>query len=146
MTEAESLLDDLEAMTLTPAEWEDVRAELTGLDASDPGQVRLSQIVFEARVRQRFHAGRASSTLPPTKQTSALPWVGLVCAALLLVVGGMLGGGLVLFGVLVLSLGVFGVALAGSRVAHRRRDEPESEPPVAMPASVRDAVQRLRTH
>ena len=106
-----------------------------------------SQVVFEARVQARFQAGRAASTLPPTKQTSALPWVGLVCGALVLVVGGALGGGPVFVAVALLGLFVFGIALAGSRVAHRSGAEAArqpAEPAEPVPAAVVARIDELR--
>lgn len=147
MSTVTDLFDELDRMRLAPDDWESVRAELAELDPDRPDETAVTQIVFEARVQQRFHGGRAASTLPPTKQTSALPWVGLVCAGVLLGVGGALGGGIVLAGVAALGVFVFGIALAGSRVAHRRGtsvDEEPREPPAPMPPSVRAVVDRLR--
>ena len=146
--EIRRLLDDLSGMHLSPTEWASVEAELAAVDPHDPGAVdRISQVVFEARIQRRFHGGRASSTLPPTKKTSALPWVGLVCAGLLLAVGGALGGGPVFVGVALLGLFVFGIAMAGSRVTHARvGDGPTAvaEPPVPMPPSTAAVVDALR--
>lgn len=143
------LLDDLSRLRLTASEWDAVHSSLRAIDDHGPEVVeRVSQVVFEANVQGRFHGGRARSTLPPTKQTSALPWVGLFCALLLLAVGGALGGGVVLLIVAALAAGVFVVAFAGSRVAHRDRargtsDEP-TEPPVAAPSAVVAEITRLR--
>lgn len=133
-------------MRLTESEWADVHDELAALQGSAPDLTRQTQIVFEAKVRQKFHAGRSSSTLAPTKQTSALPWVGAICGLMLLVVGALLGGGAILVVIVVLSLGVMGVAVAGSRVAHRRLDarrDDDVEETVPVPAAVRDIVERL---
>ena len=142
------LTDELAAMRLLPESWKSIAAELRHVAGGDLTAVdRLSQITFEARIEQRFHAGRASSTLPPTKQTSALPWVGLVCGALLLAVGGSLGGGPVLIGVALLGLFVFVIALAGSRVAHRHLDATRADAgeaaveAIPMPADVAAAVE-----
>ena len=99
-------------------------------------------------MHRRFRGGRARSTLPPTKRTSALPWVGLVCGGLLLAVGGALGGGPVLVGVALLGLFVFGIAMAGSRVTHSRPAASGASPaeaPVPPPDSVRDEIGRLRS-
>lgn len=144
------LLDDLSRLRLSAGEWDAVHASLRDIDDDDGTEVveRVSQVVFEANVQGRFHGGRARSTLPPTKQTSALPWVGLFCALLLLAVGGALGGGVVLLIVAALAAGVFVVAFAGSRVAHRDRsrgssDEP-TEPPEAAPSAVVAEITRLR--
>lgn len=148
--ELRRLLDDLSAMRLRPSEWAAIEEQLQAIADSVPAPEsvnRLSQVVFEARVQRRFQAGRATSTLPPTKQTSALPWVGLVCGAVLLAVGGALGGGPVLLGVALLGVFVFGIAMAGSRVTHSRGPvsvlSPE-EPPVPMPHSVAAVVADLR--
>lgn len=145
--ELRRLLDDLAAMHLRPEEWATIESELRAVDGSAPDAVeRLTQVVFEARVQRRFQAGRATSTLPPTKQTSALPWVGLVCGGLLLAVGGALGGGPVLIGVALLGVFVFGIAMAGSRVTHSRGFAAEDPvaPPVPMPRSVATVVGQLR--
>lgn len=146
--ELRRLLDDLAGMRLRLSEWTAIEEQLRAIAASTPESVeRVSQVVFEARVQRRFQAGRATSTLPPTKQTSALPWVGLVCGALLLAVGGALGGGTVLIGVALLGAFVFGIAMAGSRVTHSRGPTATpsvKEPAVAMPHSVAAVVERLR--
>ena len=146
--EVRRLLDDLSAMRLSPREWAGVEAELSAVDPDDPGAAeRISQVVFEARIQRRFHGGRATTTLPPTKKTSALPWVGLVCGGLLLAVGGALGGGAVFVGVALLGLFVFGIAMAGSRVTHARVGDgapSPAEPPVPMPPSTVAVVDHLR--
>lgn len=148
--ELRDLVDDLTTMRLRPREWTRLEEQLRAVDPSAPDAVeRVSQVLFEARVQRRFQGGRASSSLPPTKQTSALPWVGLVCGALLLAVGGALGGGPVLIGVAALGVFVFGIAMAGSRVTHSRGPTAvtsSDEPPVPMPQSVAAAVDRLRPH
>lgn len=143
--EWDQLIDELAGMRLAPTEWTALGNQLDSLDAADVDA--LSQVVFEARIQRRFHGGRASSTLPPTKRTSALPWVGLVCAALLLAVGGALGGGPVLAGVAVLGSLVFVVAMAGSRVTHARpktRSGAPTEPPVPPPEPVTRRLAELR--
>jgi hypothetical protein len=145
--ELRRLLDDLAAMRLPPSGWAGVEAELRGVSPEEADSLeRVSQVVFEARVQRRFHGGRSSTTLPPTKRTSALPWIGLVCGALLLAVGGTLGGGAVLAAVALLGLFVFGVALAGSRVTHgRARPAPDGTAPlVAVPASTAEVIDALR--
>ncbi len=146
--ELSRLLDDLSRLRLPAADWEAVEADLGAVPAgSDEVVERVSQIAFEANVQGRFHGGRAPSSLPPTKQTSALPWVGLFCALLLLAVGGALGGGVVLLVVAALAVGVFVVAFAGSRVAHRSRSGDNDEPvvpAVAAPSTVVAEISRLR--
>lgn len=146
--ELSRLLDDLARLRLPPADWEQVGPSLAAIDPRSVDAVEaVSQVVFEANVQGRFHGGRAASTLPPTKQTSALPWVGLVCALVLLAVGGALGGGVVLLIVAALAAGVFVVAFAGSRVAHRGPKEsgpPSDEAPVPAPPVVVAEISRLR--
>ena len=146
--EVRRLLDDLAAMRLPVSEWAAVEEALRAVEPGAAGSdERISQVVFEARVHRRFHGGRAASTLPPTKRTSALPWVGLVCGALLLAVGGALGGGPVLIGVALLGLFVFGIAMAGSRVTHARAGERTTEvaePVVPIPRSTSAVVDALR--
>lgn len=140
-------LDDLAGMRLRPTEWNAIEQELRAVASSAPDSVeRVSQVVFEARVQRRFQAGRSSSSLQPTKQTSALPWVGLVCGGLLLAVGGALGGGPVLIGVALLGVFVFGIAMAGSRVTHSRGPAAGTteEPSVTIPRSVAAVVDGLR--
>lgn len=131
---------DVTGLRLVPEAWAEIERAAVALDPSDPASVEtLRQTIFEARVQGRFRAGRATSTLPPTKQVSILPWVGLVCALILLGAGRALGGGLVLLAVGLLSIGIFVVAFAGSRVAHRRplggRDRNEAASPTG-PAGV----------
>lgn len=147
--ELSRLLDDLARLRLPADDWDAVSQDLAPIaDDADDTVERVSQVVFEANVQGRFHGGRAASTLPPTKQTSALPWVGLFCALVLLAVGGALGGGVVLLIVAALATGVFVVAFAGSRVAHRPRsggdDVPPSGPPVPAPPAVVAEISRLR--
>ena len=145
-SERGQLLDELAAMRLQPSEWADLGDRLRVVSGQDLDA--LSQVVFEARVHRRFHGGRARSTLPPTKRTSVLPWVGVVCGGLLLAVGGALGGGPVLVGVALLGIFVFGVAMAGSRVTHSRpaaSGAPAAEPPVPPPDPVRQEIDRLRS-
>lgn len=143
------LLVELESMRLPPEAWSAIEVELRAVRTGEDSAVdRLSQTTFEARVQHRFQGGRASSTLPPTKQTSALPWVGLVCGGLLLAVGGALGGGAVFVGVALLGLFVFGIAMAGSRVAHRRPNATvltPDRPAVAMPDEVKELIRSLRS-
>lgn len=148
MTDTDTLLGELAAMRLRPDHWASLEAELRAIDPAGPDAGdRVAQVVFEARIQRRFQGGKATSTLPPTKQTSALPWVGLVCGGLLLAVGGALGGGAVLVGVALLGLFVFGIAMAGSRVSHARpavTTVTSAEAPEPMPASVATVVNELR--
>ncbi len=103
----------------------------------------LDQTTFEAKVRRRLPTGgRRAPAVVPTKRTSALPGVGLVCGALVLGVGWAVGGGLVLAASAAFGLFVFVVALAGSRVAMRRGENatPVDDHLVAAPGAALAAV------
>ena len=152
--ELRRLADELPMLRLLPAAWAEAETVLGRLPASShPGAVidELSRVTFEARVNRQFTGGRATESIPPTKQTSVLPATGIICGGLLFVVGGLLGGGVVLIGVALLSLFIFAIAFAGSRVAHRAKDQvadgPVEDPPEAMPdsfgAALRLAVEHL---
>ncbi len=139
--EAARVVAELSALRLAPEDWdavEDVLADVaTGdLDRTD----ELARVVFEARVRSRFSGPKAAADVVPTKQTSVLPVVGLVCGGLLVGVGALLGGGVILAGIVALGVFVFGIAFAGSRVAHRGGDAAAGgssrTPPVPMPPEI----------
>jgi hypothetical protein len=134
------LLGEVRSLRLRPDDWERIDAHLAAIEAGDEARVdQLSQDVFEARVRGRFDKRRATPAVVPTKQTSALPIVGLVCGGLLVAVGALLGGGLILWGIVALGVFVFGVAFAGSRVAHRDRGRGAGDTVVA-PVPIPDEV------
>jgi len=134
------LLTELRSLRLQPADWGAIDEHLAAIEAGHDERVdALSQHVFEARVRGRYSGPRTGGDVVATKQTSVLPVVGLVCGGLLVAVGALLGGGEILVGIVVLGLFVFGVAFAGSRVAHRRRDPDPGQaggPPVPIPDAV----------
>lgn len=116
------LLTEVRSLRLRPDDWEAVDGHLAAIEAGARDRIdELSQTVFEARVRGRFSGPRGSAGVAPTKQTSVLPVVGLVCGGLLVGVGALLGGGPILWGIVALGVFVFGIAFAGSRVAHRPR-------------------------
>ncbi|HSL59825.1 MAG TPA: hypothetical protein VK866_18395 [Acidimicrobiales bacterium] len=110
---------------LDPARWDEAHAHLRRLgeavvagdaEATRAGLVPVAQAGFEGAVRRRLGAPRGSApAVIPTKRTSGLPLVGAVCAAILLLLGWLLGGGLLLVGTGLLAVGVLGVALAGTR-------------------------------
>ena len=141
------LLVELRSLRLQPADWEVIDEHLAAVEGGDDERVdALSQHVFEARVRGRYSGPRRGGDVVATKQTSVLPVVGLVCGGLLVAVGALLGGGEILVGIVVLGLFVFGVAFAGSRVAHRRSGADEDEagqPPVPIPDRVALRVNAL---
>lgn len=133
------LLGEVRSLRLRPDDWALVDHHLAAIQAGDRARVEaLSQAVFEARVRGRFSGQRGNAGVVPTKQTSVLPAVGLVCGALLVGVGALLGGGLILVGIVALGAFVFGIAFAGSRVAHR--DRGDADEPVVDPEPIPDEV------
>lgn len=146
--ELRRLLSEVPSLRLRPDDWADIDELLAGIEDGAWGRVEeLSQAVFEARVRRRFQGTRTGADVVPTKQTSVLPWVGLVCGALLVGVGALLGGGVILVGIAVLGAFVFGIAFAGSRVAHRGpgdEHDPDQQVPVPIPDAVALRVDRLR--
>lgn len=141
--ELRRLRTELRASRLRRDDWDAIAGLLDRVaDGDEAALDELSTLVFEAKVRGRFVGSRGVAGLEPTKQTTVLPWVGLICGALLFGVGALLGGGPILVGVAVLSLFVFGVAFAGSRVAHRPRSgerdaaADDDVPPVTAPPEV----------
>ena len=144
------LLSEVRSLRLRPDDWESVDAHLADIESGDRTRVdQLSQTVFEAQVRGRFSGPRGSAGVAPTKQTSVLPIVGVVCGGRLVGVGALLGGGPILWGIVALGVFVFGIAFAGSRVAHRPRgaDEGDGVEPVPIPDAVALRVNAIgRTH
>lgn len=141
------VLREIDAARLVPADWATVDGLLGQLEAGDDVVDQLTTVLFEAKVRTRFSGQRASASLPPTKQTSVLPLVGVICGGMLVGVGTLLGGGVILAGIVALGVFVFGIAFAGSRVAHRDDPGARDEEAVAvepMPASVAGRVAALR--
>jgi hypothetical protein len=134
------LLSEVRSLRLRPDDWDQVDDHLAAIEAGDRSRIDdLSQAVFEARVRGRFSGPRGSAGVAPTKQTSVLPIVGLVCGGLLVGVGALLGGGAILWGIVALGVFVFGIAFAGSRVAHHPRggaDDEDAVEPVPIPDEV----------
>ncbi|QGG95042.1 hypothetical protein [Actinomarinicola tropica] len=157
-TEARDALVELADAALPTGTWSDLPGPLDLLDralsAGDEEAVRaalvpVSRAVFEAKVHTRLGGGRRSaSAVVPTKKTPALPVVGAVCGAILLLLGWQLGGGLVLGATAALSLFVFGVALAGTRAnaeraADRRARTVEPDERVPAPAPVAERIAAL---
>ncbi|HAS10466.1 MAG TPA: hypothetical protein DCS55_08120 [Acidimicrobiaceae bacterium] len=134
------LLSEVRSLRLQPQDWDAVDGHLAAIGSGDRSRIDdLSQAVFEARIRGRFSGPRGSAGVAPTKQTSVLPIVGLVCGGLLVGVGALLGGGPILWGIVALGVFVFGIAFAGSRVAHRPRGEADDEDAVE-PVPIPDQV------
>jgi hypothetical protein len=144
------LLSEVRSLRLRPEDWDAVDGHLAAIEAGERHRIDdLSQAVFEARVRGRLSGPRGSAGVAPTKQTSVLPVVGLVCGGILVGVGALLGGGPILWGIVALGVFVFGIAFAGSRVAHRPRggDGADAVEPVPIPDSVALRVNAIgRSH
>ncbi|MDZ7675843.1 MAG: hypothetical protein U5K30_12350 [Acidimicrobiales bacterium] len=146
--ELSRLLVELRDLRLQPTDWAEVEHLLASIESGGDDRVeQLSQVVFEARVRRSFSGPKASSDVVPTKQTSALPVVGVVCGGLLIAVGALLGGGIILVAIVLLAVFVFAIAFAGSRVAHRNADVSDSpaEQPVPVPDQVRLRIDELES-
>lgn len=134
------LLSEVRSLRLRPQDWGVVDGLLAAIESGDRTRIGdLSQAVFEARVRGRFSGPRGSAGVAPTKQTSVLPIVGLICGGLLVGVGALLGGGPILWGIVALGVFVFGIAFAGSRVALRPRGGADGEDEVE-PVPIPDQV------
>ena len=78
------LLTEVRSLRLQPDDWDAIDDHLAAIEAGDDSRVdALSQQVFEARVRGRYSGPRTGGDVVPTKQTSVLPVVGLICGGLL---------------------------------------------------------------
>lgn len=123
--EVRQTLADLRVAHLAATAWPVVAGDLGRLDKAvqreDDEAVRkalvpISQATFEGKVRGRLAgANRAAAYVAATKQTSVLPVVGLVSAAILMGVGYLIGGWVIAAGTAVFSAFIFAVAYAGSR-------------------------------
>jgi len=130
--EVRQTLHDLRVVHLAATAWPVVAGDLGrlaravdqgGEEAVRKALVPIAQATFEGKVRGRLAgANRAAAYVTATKPTSALPAVGAVSGAILVVVGYLLGGWLVAAGTAVFALFIFGVAYAGS---HTNRDRVE---------------------
>ncbi len=158
--EARQILADLRIAQLAATAWPVVAGDLARLDrALDHGDidavraalVPISQATFEGKVRGRLAgANRAAAYVTATKPTSALPAVGAVSAALLILVGYLLGGWPVAAGTAVFSLFIFGVAYAGSHSNRERLERrhaqafsPTKERTEPAPSVVAEAIESI---
>lgn len=158
--EVRQTLKDLRMARLAATAWPVVAGDLGRLSAAveqrDEELVRkalvpLSQATFEGKVRGRLAgANRAAGYVAATKQTSALPFVGAFSAAVLMLVGYLIGGWLVAAGTAVLAVFIFGVAYAGSRsnlerVERRQRETmaPTMERTEPVPSVVAEAITHI---
>ena len=159
--EARRTLGDLRSVRLASTAWPAVAGDLgklaSAVDHGDDAAVRaaltpLAQAAFEGKVRGRLAgADRSAAAVLPTKQSGALPVVGAVCGALLVVLGYALGGWVVAAGTAVLGLFVLGVALAGTRTnrdrlaARRANLAPSAEPTEGAPTVVAEAIAKIES-
>ncbi|MGQ0830075.1 MAG: hypothetical protein ACT4OV_00180 [Microthrixaceae bacterium] len=158
--ETRQILDDLRVARLAATAWPVVAGDLarlaSALDRGDPAAVRtalvpISQATFEGKVRGRLAgSNRAAAYVAATKQTSALPLVGLVSAGVLLLVGYLLGGWPVAAGTAAFSLFILGVAYAGSHSNRERLDRrhaegmaPTMERTEPIPSVIADAITHI---
>lgn len=161
--EVRQTLKDLRVAHLAGTAWPVVAGDLGRLaravehgddDAVRKALLPVSQASFEGKVRGRLAgANRAAAYVAVTKETSALPLVGAVSAAVLMVVGYLLGGWIVLAGTAVLALFVFAVAYAGSHSNRNRLDHrhaqalaPTMERTEPAPSVVADAITQIEGH
>ena len=103
--EVHRILDDLKRAQLAATAWPVVAGDLARLavavERGDAELVRaslvpISQATFEGKVRGRLAgADKPAALVVATKPTSALPLVGAVSAAILILIGYLLGGWLV---------------------------------------------------
>lgn len=151
---------DLRVAHLAATAWPVVAGDLARLArALEHGHVEsvrkalvpISQATFEGKVRGRLAgANRAAAYVAATKQTSALPMVGAVSAALLMLVGYLLGGWLVAAGTAVFSLFIFGVAYAGTHTNRERLERrhaqglaPTMERTEPVPSVIAEAIDKI---
>jgi hypothetical protein len=161
--EVRRTLHDLRSVRLASQAWVVVAGDVARLDAAvarrDEAAIRaalvpLSQAAFEGKVRGRLAGtGTHAPAVVPTKRTAALPVVGLLCGALIMGIGYLIGGTLVLAGSALFALFVLGVALAGSRVTASRLPArripdvaPTAESVYPPPSVVREAIGGVEAH
>ena len=157
--EVRRTLADLRTVQLASTAWPTVAGDLgklaSAVDHGDEHAIRsalipVSQAAFEGKVRGRFAAaGGPAPMVVATKQTSALPAVGAVSAAILVGVGYALGGWAVATGTAVLGLLILVVALAGTRTNHdrvalrRASLSPNAESTEPAPRMVLEAIKQI---
>jgi len=160
--EVHQTLGDLRVAHLAATAWPVVAGDLgrlaSAVERRDDEAIRkalvpVAQATFEGKVRGRLAgSNRAAAYVTTTKQTTALPAVGLVSAAILIGVGYLIGGWAVAAGTGVLALFIFGVAYAGSHSNRARMERrhaqglaPTKERTEPVPSVVREAIERIET-
>jgi hypothetical protein len=158
--EVHRILDDLRQARLAATAWPVIAGDLARLavavERGDADLVRaslvpISQATFEGKVRGRLAgADKPAALVVATKPTRALPLVGAVSAAILILIGYLLGGWLVAAVTSGFALFIFGVALAGTRTTTDRLDNrrsrglaPTMESTEPAPTVVVDAIARI---
>jgi len=131
--EARQALADLRISQLAATAWPVIAGDLARLErAVDRGDVAavqstlvpIAQATFEGKVRGRLAgSNRAAAYVLATKQTSALPVVGGISAAVLMLVGYLLGGWPVAALTAVFALFIFGIAYAGTHTNRERLEQ-----------------------
>lgn len=158
--EVRQTLADLRVAHLAATAWPVVAGDLGRLDKAvqrgDDEAVRkalvpIAQATFEGKVRGRLAgANRAAAYVAATKQTSALPVVGVVSAVVLIGVGYLIGGWAIAAGTAVLAAFIAAVAYAGSHSNRARLERrhaeglaPTKERTEPVPRLVREAIERI---
>jgi hypothetical protein len=155
--EVRQTLADLRVTHLAATAWPVVAGDLgrlsNAVDRGDDEAVRkalvpVTQATFEGKVRGRLAgANRAAAYVATTKQTSALPVVGLVSSVILVGVGYLIGGVPIAVLTVLFAAFIAGVAYAGSH-SNRARVErrqalalsPTKERTEPVPLVVREAI------
>lgn len=125
--------------------------DLRDVDAVRTALVPISQATFEGKVRGRLAgANRAAAYVSATKPTRALPAVGAISGAILILVGYLLGGWLMAAGTTVFAVFIFGVAYTGTHTNRERIERrqaqalaPTKERTEPVPSVVAEAIDKI---
>ena len=160
--EVRQTLKDLRVAHLAGTAWPVVAGDLGRLaralehgsvDSVRNALVPIAQATFEGKVRGRLAgANRAAAYVAATKQTSALPAVGVVSALIIVVVGYLLGGWLVAAGSALFAAVIAGIAYTGSHSnlsrlerRHAQAFAPTKERTEPAPRVVAEAIDRIES-
>lgn len=158
--EVRQTLADLRVGHLAATAWPVVAGDLARLaraleqdqiESVRKALVPISQATFEGKVRGRLAgANRAAAYVAATKPTSALPLVGAVSGAILIVVGYLLGGWMIAAGAALFALFIFGVAYAGTHTnsgrlerRHAQALAPTMERTEPVPTVIAEAIEKI---